>query len=71
MIRAARSDEISLLQTLKQAAGAPFREAAIHAIADDAPPSLEGLAAFVQAGQRDRRSPPCGHRQPSLRISTR
>jgi hypothetical protein len=26
MIRAARSDEILLLQTLEQAAGAPFRE---------------------------------------------
>ena len=51
MIRAARSDELALLQTLEQAAGAPFRELAMHAIADDQAPSLEGLAAFVQAGE--------------------
>jgi GNAT superfamily N-acetyltransferase len=51
MIRAARSDELALLQTLEQAAGAPFRELAMHAIADDQAPSLEGLAAFVHAGR--------------------
>jgi GNAT superfamily N-acetyltransferase len=51
MIRAARSDELSLLQTLEQAAGAPFRELAMHSIADDEPPSLEDLAAFQQSGR--------------------
>ncbi len=35
MIRAARSDGLLLLQTLELAAGAPFRELAMYAIADD------------------------------------
>jgi GNAT superfamily N-acetyltransferase len=51
MIRAARGDELPLLQTLEQAAGAPFRELAMYSIADDASPSLEDLAAFQQNGR--------------------
>lgn len=51
MIRAARSDELPLLQTLEQAAGAPFRELAMHSIADDEPPSLADLATFQQNGR--------------------
>jgi hypothetical protein len=51
LILAARSDELSLLRFLEQAAGAPFRELPMHAVADDEAPSLASLAAFVQLGE--------------------
>jgi ribosomal protein S18 acetylase RimI-like enzyme len=51
VIRLARSDELAALREVERAAGAPFRDVGMDAIADDDPPSLDELAAFQQDGR--------------------
>ncbi len=51
MIRLARSDELAALREVERAAGAPFRDVGMDAIADDDPPSLGELAVFQQDGR--------------------
>ncbi|GHF47002.1 GNAT family N-acetyltransferase [Streptomyces morookaense] len=49
-IRAARVDELSVLQDIERAAGECFREIGMPEIADDEPPSLGELARHQRAG---------------------
>jgi len=51
MIRLARADDLPALRELERAAGAPFRELVMAAIADDEPPSLAVLASFQEDGR--------------------
>ncbi|GAB3284027.1 GNAT family N-acetyltransferase [Parasphingorhabdus pacifica] len=51
MIRRARGDDLPVLRDIERAAGAPFRNLGMDAIADDDPPSIEDLSAFQQAGR--------------------
>ncbi|MGA8519999.1 MAG: GNAT family N-acetyltransferase [Pseudonocardiaceae bacterium] len=48
MIRLARTDELPALREVERAAGAPFRDVGMDAIADEEPPSVDELAAFQQ-----------------------
>ncbi|MEV6768305.1 GNAT family N-acetyltransferase [Nocardia sp. NPDC051030] len=50
-IRAARPDELHLLQGIEDATGEPFREIGMLEIADDAPPSLEALEEHRRSGR--------------------
>jgi GNAT superfamily N-acetyltransferase len=50
-IRAARRDELTLLQTIESESGAPFRDVGMGDIADAPPLSVSALVAFQQAGQ--------------------
>jgi GNAT superfamily N-acetyltransferase len=50
-VRAAREDDLELLPEIQVAAGAPFREIGLAAIADAAPLSGPALAAYQQAGR--------------------
>lgn len=49
-IRAARTDELDLLRRIEIAAGAPFRDVGMDAVADDAPPSTVVLAGALERG---------------------
>ncbi|WP_037361245.1 GNAT family N-acetyltransferase [Amycolatopsis orientalis] len=51
MIRLAAPADLSVLPGLERAAGEPFRAVGMAEIADDAPPSVEDLAAFQSAGR--------------------
>lgn len=51
MIRSARVDDLPAVRELERAAGAPFRDLGMDAVADDEPPSIEDLAAYQQAGR--------------------
>lgn len=51
VIRLARHRDLERLQRLELAAGAPFRELGMDAIADDEPPSIESLASFQRGGR--------------------
>lgn len=50
MVRAATTSDLPTLQAVERAAGDPFRELGMDAVADDAPPSLPELREFVDAG---------------------
>ena len=47
----ASSQELPILQDIERAAGRVFRTVGMPEIADDAPPSLDDLAAYQRAGQ--------------------
>jgi GNAT superfamily N-acetyltransferase len=49
-IRPARPDELETLRELEIAAGAPFRDLGMDAIADDAPPSTVALRSALERG---------------------
>ncbi|MFC5141312.1 GNAT family N-acetyltransferase [Actinomycetospora rhizophila] len=49
-IRAARTGELELLRQIEVAAGAPFRDVGMDAIADDTPPSTVALAGAAERG---------------------
>lgn len=49
-VRAARPEELPLLQAIEVAAGAPFRALGMDRIADDAPPPLDVLRTYQRAG---------------------
>jgi GNAT superfamily N-acetyltransferase len=49
-IRPVRADELPLLQDIERAAGAPFRDLGMTAIADDEPPALDTLEGYRRAG---------------------
>lgn len=51
MVRLARVDDLPALREIERAAGAPFREVEMCAIAEDEPPSLEVLAGFQRDGR--------------------
>lgn len=51
MVRRARVDDLPALREIERAAGAPFRESGMAAIAEDEPPSLELLAGFQRDGR--------------------
>ncbi|WP_399084053.1 GNAT family N-acetyltransferase [Streptomyces sp. BBFR2] len=51
IIRLARDAELPALRTLESAAGAPFREVGMAAVADDEPPTTETLSAALRAGR--------------------
>ncbi|MFE0025627.1 GNAT family N-acetyltransferase [Amycolatopsis sp. NPDC059021] len=51
MIRSASREDLPVLRDIERAAGAPFRELGMTAIAEDEPPSIEELAAFQRAGR--------------------
>ncbi|MGH3813107.1 MAG: GNAT family N-acetyltransferase [Pseudonocardiaceae bacterium] len=51
MIRAARPDDLPALRELERAAGAPFRDLGMTAVADDEPPSIADLAGFQNKGR--------------------
>lgn len=51
VIRPARLEDLALLRELERAAGAPFRDLGMTAIADDDPPSIAELADFQQDGR--------------------
>lgn len=49
MIRFAQADDLPALREVERAAGAPFRNLGMDAVADDEPPSIEDLAAYQRA----------------------
>ncbi|MDD7938886.1 GNAT family N-acetyltransferase [Actinomycetospora lutea] len=49
-IRAARADEFAALRAIEDAAGEPFRDIGMDAVADDAPPSSVVLAGAAERG---------------------
>jgi len=51
LIRAARPDDLPALRELERAAGAPFRDLGMTAVADDEPPSVADLAVFQEDGR--------------------
>ena len=51
MIRTARPDDLPALRELERAAGAPFRDLGMTAVADDEPPSIADLAGFQDKGR--------------------
>lgn len=51
LIRAARADDLPALRELERAAGTPFRDLGMVAVADDEPPSVADLAAFQEEGR--------------------
>lgn len=51
MIRPAHFTDLPVLQQIETAAGAPFRDIGMDAIAEDPPPALEELAEFWEAGR--------------------
>jgi len=51
VIRLARADDLPALRELERAAGAPFRELGMAAVADDEPPTVDELAAYQQDGR--------------------
>lgn len=51
MIRAARATDLPVLRELERAAGAPFRDLDMVAVADDEPPTVADLARFQQDGR--------------------
>lgn len=51
MLRAARFKDLPALRELERAAGAPFRELGMHAVADDEPLSIAALAVFQENGR--------------------
>ncbi|KMS72950.1 GCN5 family acetyltransferase [Streptomyces viridochromogenes] len=50
-IRPAIPDDLLVLQDIERAAGAPFRDLGMAAIADDEPPALDVLDRFRRAGR--------------------
>ncbi|OEJ93720.1 GNAT family N-acetyltransferase [Streptomyces thermolilacinus] len=50
-IRAARPEDLPLLQDVERAAGEPFRALGMDAVADDDPPPLQTLEAYRAAGR--------------------
>ncbi len=50
-IRPARPDDLLALQDIERAAGVPFRDLGMAAIADDEPPALDVLDRFRRAGR--------------------
>lgn len=51
MVRTARCDDLPKLRELERAAGSPFRELGMYAVADDEPPSIADLEAFHDDGR--------------------
>ncbi len=51
MIREARPEDLPELREVERAAGRPFREIGMDAVADDEPPSVEELAAYQADGR--------------------
>ncbi|WP_039796626.1 GNAT family N-acetyltransferase [Nocardia araoensis] len=51
MIRPATLEDLPALQNIERAAGEPFAEIGMTAVADDEPPSLATLRQFQQAGR--------------------
>jgi GNAT superfamily N-acetyltransferase len=51
MIRAATTEDLIVLQDIERAAGAPFAEIGMTAVADDEPPSMATLREFQRAGR--------------------
>lgn len=51
MIRAARPDDLPALRELERAAGAPFRDVGMEAVADDEPTTVADLALFQEDGR--------------------
>ncbi|WP_040775732.1 GNAT family N-acetyltransferase [Nocardia pneumoniae] len=51
MIRSATPRDLPALQDIERAAGKPFAEIGMTAVADDEPPSLETLRGFQEAGR--------------------
>ncbi|OXM42340.1 GNAT family N-acetyltransferase [Amycolatopsis alba] len=51
MIRLAAPEDLPVLQDIERAAGEPFRALGMAAIADDDPPSIEELTAYLDAGR--------------------
>lgn len=49
-IRPARLSDLPALQEVERAAGAPFRDVGMGAVADDPPPAIDELAPSVRAG---------------------
>jgi GNAT superfamily N-acetyltransferase len=50
-IRLAQEQDLPHLQDIERAAGQPFAALGMHAVADDAPPSLGTLREFLHAGR--------------------
>lgn len=51
MIRLARFDDLLALRVLERAAGEPFRDFDMDAVANDEPPALEDLLVFQRGGR--------------------
>lgn len=51
MIRAATGDDLPILQDIERAAGKPFAEVGMTAVADDDPPALDTLREFLEDGR--------------------
>lgn len=51
MLRAATTDDLPGLRGIERAAGVPFRDLGMAAVADDEPPTVAELAEFVQDGR--------------------
>jgi len=51
VIRRARPDDLPALRELERAAGGPFRDLGMAAVADDEPPTVDELAGFQQDGR--------------------
>jgi GNAT superfamily N-acetyltransferase len=51
VIRTAIPSDLPLLRDIERAAGAPFRDIGMTAIADDEPPTIEQLTAYRKAGR--------------------
>jgi GNAT superfamily N-acetyltransferase len=51
VIRPARADDLGHLHDIERAAGEPFRELGMAAVADDDPPTVRELAVFQQDGR--------------------
>jgi GNAT superfamily N-acetyltransferase len=50
-VRAARADDLLIVQDIERAAGQLFRAVGMPEIADDPPPSVDALTAYQQAGR--------------------
>ena len=51
MIRDASLTDLPVLREIERAAGAPFRDLGMAAVADDEPPTIEELTAYQRAGR--------------------
>lgn len=51
MIREASLTDLPVLRDIERAAGAPFRDVGMAAIADDDPPTIDELTGFQRAGR--------------------
>ncbi len=51
MIRAAREGDLTICQDIERAAGAPFADLGMSAVAEDEPPGLDVLRAFQRSGR--------------------